>query len=272
MGDINQTKFIQNHGDSLSGPFLEVGSKDYGSTENLRPLFADRGKYVGVDMAEGSGVDVVVDLTSDFADIDCALDGERFGTIICLSVLEHCARPFQMAENLTRLLKPGGQICISAPFAWKFHGYPSDYWRFTHEGIKQLFGELAFDSSLGASATSNRGGFQQLDQELGKIPLSSKAQRQQGGFLRGLSAGLLRMAGRLGMFRWIGGYRYVLAPTNVMMIGALPVSRTRQTASAAAKNETLDDRESAKRAVIRECLQDAEATRLPTPIRRTPVG
>ena len=224
MGDPNQLAFISGLIPELEGPILEVGSRDYGSTQNLRPLFAGKGDYVGVDLFEGPGVDCILDLTKDFATVDRAFQGRRFGTIICLSVLEHCAQPFHMAENLTRLLKPGGKICISAPFAWKFHGYPSDYWRFTHEGIKMLFPEIQFDANACCSSTSHAGEYRPLDQNLGKRPLSGKA--HPGHPWRGFTAGLLRLLGKLGPLGWITQYRYLLAPTNVLMVGQCVPAKT----------------------------------------------
>ena len=153
MGDVNQKIFIEKYTEQLNGPFLEVGSKDYGNTQDIRSLFPES-KYVGVDMEDGPGVDVLLDLTEDFGQIDLRLCGQRFGTIFCLSVLEHCEQPFKMAENLTLLLEPEGQICISAPFSWKIHGYPNDYWRFTPEGIKKLFPKIKFDIEQSLAATS----------------------------------------------------------------------------------------------------------------------
>ena len=95
--------------------------------------------YLGVDMLEGRRVDKVVDFTHPFEEVDAAVEGRRFGTIICMSVLEHCDQPFLMAENITRLLVPGGSLVVSVPFVFKFHGFPSDYWRFTPEGeVTQL--------------------------------------------------------------------------------------------------------------------------------------
>lgn len=41
VGDIDQLKFVQAHSAELRGPFLEVGSHDYGSTQDLRALFLD---------------------------------------------------------------------------------------------------------------------------------------------------------------------------------------------------------------------------------------
>jgi len=91
MGDINQLWFVQQNAENFDGPYLEVGSKDYGSTQDLRSIFLSKGKYVGIDMREGKGVDFVLDLTRDFDEIDRKLKGERFGTVFCLSVMEHCA-------------------------------------------------------------------------------------------------------------------------------------------------------------------------------------
>jgi hypothetical protein len=219
MGDVNQHTFIEQRAAQFAAPYLEVGSRNYGSTQDLRSLFAGRGRYVGVDMLAGRGVDLVLDLTRDFADIDAALEGERFGSIFCLSVLEHCDQPFRMAENLTRLLRAGGQLCVSVPFAWQFHGYPSDYWRFTHEGVKKLFPGLEFNLSHGVAAQARAGEMTPLDEDIGKIPFSPRFHRDRGHRLRGISAGLLRTLARTGVLRWLAGYRYVMAPTMVTMIG-----------------------------------------------------
>ncbi len=153
MGDENQLIFVRKYSKELRGPFLEIGSRDYGNTQDLRSIFNDKGKYIGLDLSEGKGVDIILDLTQEFEKIDKALNEERFNTIICLSVLEHCEQPFVMADNLTRLLGKGGHIIISVPFAYEFHGYPSDYWRFTHEGVKKLFPKINFDIRPGNSST-----------------------------------------------------------------------------------------------------------------------
>jgi hypothetical protein len=216
MGDLNQREFLSRFLSQLNGPVLEVGSRDYGSTQNLRPLFTGKGEYLGVDLTDGPGVDCRLDLTSDFAVIERTLLRKRFGTILCFSVLEHCAQPFRMAENLTRLLQPGGAICISAPFAWKYHAYPADYWRFTHEGIKQLFPGIEFDEAARCSSTSKPGEYLPLDDNVGKRALSYNAHRNP---WRAVTASALRILGKSGPLSWITPYRYLLAPTNIHMIG-----------------------------------------------------
>jgi SAM-dependent methyltransferase len=221
MGDKNQLIFIQRNAKDLHGPYLEVGSKDYGSTQDLKPIFSKNDTYIGVDIEQGPGVDFVLDLTKEFDEIDAKVDHMRFGTIFCLSVLEHCTEPFKAAENLTRLLKPKGKICIAVPFSWKYHGYPSDYWRFTHEGIKVLFPEVVFDLSQGAASTSKKNEFRKLDNEIGKISFSFTTHWKNGHLIRGISAKLLKLLSRCGVLSWFSGYRYVMAPTNILMIGTL---------------------------------------------------
>jgi hypothetical protein len=103
MGDKNQLWYIQKYIEEFEGPYLEVGSKDYGSTQNIRSLFSSEETYVGIDISEGKGVDLALDFTDDFNEIDKRLRGERFGTIFCFSVMEHCEQPFKMAENITRV-------------------------------------------------------------------------------------------------------------------------------------------------------------------------
>jgi len=180
-------------------------------------VLVNEGEYVRADMQDGPRVDVVVDFTRPFDEIDDALGGKRFGTIFCLSVLEHCAEPFRMAESLTRLFVPGGNVVISVPFAWRFHGYPSDYWRFTHEGVKRLFPQLAFEPGKSVAATSRRNDFRPIDRQVGKIPFGFRPHRREGRLLRGIAAKSLRL---------LAGYRYVLAPTNLLMIGTLIEERT----------------------------------------------
>ncbi|MBN2180324.1 MAG: methyltransferase domain-containing protein [Sedimentisphaerales bacterium] len=221
MGDINQLTFIRKYSGIFNGPYLEVGSKDYGSTQNLRSLFSGGGEYIGIDMEDGPGVDIVLDMTADFNKIDVKLGKKRFGSIFCLSVLEHCDNPFKMAANLTSLLKPGGKICISAPFAWQIHGYPNDYWRFTPEGVKKLFPLIKFDMEQSLASASKKNDFYNIDDDLGKISFSFSTYQKDGHVLRGISAKFLKTLSRIGVWRWLTGYRHLFRPTNVFMIGTL---------------------------------------------------
>ena len=224
MGDINQLTFIKEHIGRFREPFLEVGSKDYGTTQDLRSLLVSKGEYIGIDMENGPGVDIVMDLTDDFNQIDSKLGTKRFGAIFCLSVLEHCDNPFRMAENLTLLLKPGGIIIIGVPFSWQIHGYPNDYWRFTPEGIKKLFPRIKFDMDVSIAATSREKDFYKIDDDLGKISFSFSKHKRKGHIIRGVSAKFLKFLSLFGIFSWLTGYRHVFAPTGILMMGELEES------------------------------------------------
>lgn len=218
MGYKNHELFINKHKHLFRGPFLEIGAKDYGSTVNLRQKFPGE-TYIGIDMAEGKGVDAVLDLTRPFEEIDSALNGTRFGTIFCLSVLEHCAQPFHMAENITRLLREDGRLYLSVPHAWKFHGYPSDYWRFTHEGVKKLFPGLEFDMNIACTSTDVLGDFRPIDEDLCRVRISGTWHRRRGKALRGAGADILAVLGKSGIWSWLTRHRYLIPPTCLEMIG-----------------------------------------------------
>lgn len=118
----------------LREPIVEFGSLQVepGQPNDLRPLFAGR-RYIGTDLRAGPGVDRIEDLRAlSFA------DGE-VGTALCLETLEHCADPIAAARELRRVLAPDGGVCLlSSPMLIGIHAYPSDYWRFTPEGLRVL--------------------------------------------------------------------------------------------------------------------------------------
>jgi len=130
------------------GPTLIVGSQLYGNKLDRRRLHAD---CTGVDMTAGPGVDVVADLELETVGM--------FAHIECMSVLEHCRRPWLMAANLEKMLDPCGTIYVTAPFVWRVHGYPDDYWRFTINGIKSLFTRIDWKAESYASRDLHTGDF-----------------------------------------------------------------------------------------------------------------
>ena len=217
MSHAHRLAFIEANRSRLHGPYLEIGSKDYGTAPSLRQAFAGE-SYVGVDMLAGKDVDVVVDLTGPPQEIDAALGGQRFGTILCLAVLEHCAQPFRMAENLTRLLNPGGALYVTAPFAWKRHAYPSDYWRFTPEAIRLLFPDITFDMDAARLTTAARD-LQPLGEDLGRIRLSTSECLKQKRYGRALSVAILKGLRKVGLLGWLLGGAYLLPPVMVHMVG-----------------------------------------------------
>lgn len=132
MGDKVQLEYGREHLPRRAKSVLEIGSKDYGNTTSFREVYPEA-KYVGVDISPGAGVDVVLDLERSTGKLG------KFDVVICCSVLEHTPRPWRMAKNINKLVADNGHLYISVPWVQRWHPYPNDYWRISHEGIKALF-------------------------------------------------------------------------------------------------------------------------------------
>jgi hypothetical protein len=124
------------------GRTLIVGSRIYGRRADRRKLYADA---IGVDMLDGPGVDLVLDLETE---VPGTWD---FNHIECRSVLEHSRRPWLLAANIERLMVPGATLDLSVPFVWRVHAYPSDYWRFTTEAVRELFPNIEWTALMYAT-------------------------------------------------------------------------------------------------------------------------
>lgn len=138
MGDLNQLLYARAVFHDFEGKVLEIGSKDYGSTQPFREVFRNS-EYVGVDLEAGKNVDLVVNLEQGPG----PLAGRKFDLVIICSVLEHSERPWVIAGHIQSLLAEGGALLSCHPWVWRYHKYPDDYFRFSPKGIKSLFPELA---------------------------------------------------------------------------------------------------------------------------------
>jgi hypothetical protein len=152
------------------GSVLETGSLKTRHSQDYRSLFKGR-YYIGTDQTNGEGVDLVWDLTNPppeslmSSPSTSAFEAE-FGTILCMSVLEHCEKPWLMAGNLEDLLYPSGVLMLSVPFAWRYHPqYGGDYWRFTPDAVRSLFPNLNWDKHPGCLCTHIDGDFRDRDED-----------------------------------------------------------------------------------------------------------
>ena len=100
---------------------LEVGSLDINGS--VRGLFT--GPYVGLDMRDGPGVDIV-GLAHDLP-----FQAETFDVVISTEMLEHDPAPWLSMHEMGRVLKPGGHLIVTTRGnGFGEHHEPSDYWRF----------------------------------------------------------------------------------------------------------------------------------------------
>ncbi|MFQ6100896.1 MAG: class I SAM-dependent methyltransferase [Anaerolineae bacterium] len=127
--------FVEKAGASLTP---EARVLDAGAGQGrFKPEFSHT-RYVGVDLAVGdaawdySGLDVISDL------VRLPFDQGTFDAAVCAQVLEHVAEPLQVLREISRVLKPGGRLFLSAPQSWHQHQKPYDYYRYTSFGLHHL--------------------------------------------------------------------------------------------------------------------------------------
>lgn len=178
MGDVNQRLFLTRAIPRAGGPVLEVGSRDYGNTSSFRDVFAGE-EYSGIDLSPGKDVDRVLDLAAGTGDLADA----HFALAICCSVLEHVRRPWEMAANITRLLRPGGALYVAVPWVWRYHPYPDDYFRFSWRGIAEIFpgitwARMAYSTTATDEFFEITGDGSGIDNGLAKYVETPKGQRK----------------------------------------------------------------------------------------------
>ena len=121
------------------GVLLDVGcgSKPYGS------LFAPHVEtYIGLEYgAETSYQGHRADLLGHAAALPLA--SASVETVLCTEVLEHLEDPRGALEEFYRVLKSGGLLMVTAPFAYPVHD-ERDYFRYSAKGIRVLLEGAGF--------------------------------------------------------------------------------------------------------------------------------
>src|SRR5262245_18923873 len=89
-----------------------------------------------VDAFAGPGVDIVGDIHK------LPIADNSYDCVFCTGTLEHVENPWQAVSELYRVTRPGGIVHIDVPFIQGYHADPTDYWRFTIDGLKLLCKQL----------------------------------------------------------------------------------------------------------------------------------
>ena len=61
-----------------------------------------------------------------------------FDVVLATEVLEHVTDAEAAAEEIRRVLRPGGSLLATVPFIYPVHEAPYDFRRFTHHGLRSL--------------------------------------------------------------------------------------------------------------------------------------
>lgn len=152
------------------GRTLIVGSRVYQkSRADRRLLYKDA---VGWDALEGEGVDEVIDLEQPLG----RKGYPQFDHVDCVSVLEHSRRPWLLAENVERLMLPGATLYVAVPFVWRVHQYPKDYWRFTVDGVREVFPRIEWSRLVYAHTVLSKPGEKVTSTRVDEYPYFARAE------------------------------------------------------------------------------------------------
>lgn len=132
-------KAIISNSSYMKGKLMDFGcgSKPYKSLLNVD-------EYIGVDF-EGEGHSHKNETIEYFYDgTTLPFTDNTFDSIFCSEVFEHVFNLEEIVKELYRVLKPGGGMLVTCPFAIAEHEMPNDYARYTSVGLQHLLAKNKF--------------------------------------------------------------------------------------------------------------------------------
>ncbi len=114
---------------------LEIGSREVTGPSEAREKFG-KATYLGFDYYPGKNVDVVGDAhkLSTYFDAE-----EKFDLIYSSACFEHFAMPWQVALEISKMIRVGGIVFIESHFSFSSHERPWHFFQFSDNGLKSLF-------------------------------------------------------------------------------------------------------------------------------------
>jgi SAM-dependent methyltransferase len=121
------------------GRLLDVGCGDKPYLHIFAPYVSE---YVGVEheaayretatASKGSGPDVLFDGK------ELPFPNGSFDTVLSVQVLEHTPTPQELIREMARVLHADGRLLLTAPFSFRLHEEPHDYFRYSPHGLRAM--------------------------------------------------------------------------------------------------------------------------------------
>jgi hypothetical protein len=92
--------------------------------------------FTNLDIYSGANIDIVASADQ------ISLQDNTFDGLASIAILEHVQFPDLVVNEMYRVLKPNAVAFIEVPFMQPVHAAPSDFQRYTLEGLKALFREF----------------------------------------------------------------------------------------------------------------------------------
>jgi len=136
IADLQHAHYIPLIEEHISGRVLDVGCGPVPYYELYKP------KATEIICVDWEGSPHAKDLLDHFIDLNAQQrlpfpDG-HFDSIVASDMLVHITRPHVFLAELQRILKPGGHMVITAPFAYWMGEYPHEYMHFSEFSLKHL--------------------------------------------------------------------------------------------------------------------------------------
>jgi SAM-dependent methyltransferase len=130
-GRLSLEAFLRKH--ATAGLTLEIGAED----STCARWFPNR---VTINITPNEHVDMLADVYR------LPFRAAAFDVVLCTEVLEHLHTPALALREMYRVLKPGGELLLTTPFAYPIHYAPTDYYRYTRFGLMHLLGDWQIES------------------------------------------------------------------------------------------------------------------------------
>jgi len=133
-------KNISGNAPELKGVLMDFGcgSKPY------RSLFIVE-KYIGVDFENPGHPHLNEQIDVFYNGRQLPFENEHFDSVFSSEVFEHVFNLTEVLKEINRVMKPGGKILVTCPFAICEHEVPNDFARYSSFAIKYIFEKHGFE-------------------------------------------------------------------------------------------------------------------------------
>jgi SAM-dependent methyltransferase len=128
------------------GRLLDVGCGNKPYEEYFRPYVSE---YLGIEheatfaMTSAGNGDRRPDILYD--GVKLPFPDRSFDTVLNVQVLEHTPYPGRLVCEMSRVLTDDGLLILVAPFQFRLHEQPHDYFRYSSHGLRHLCEEAGLE-------------------------------------------------------------------------------------------------------------------------------